>query len=637
MIKLFTTLLITLFFIFTPSAEAQNKVNKNKSVVRSTKILKDARVTKNKYPIVYEKTWFLSLNKKQQDIYLKTVSQLALKMSQKRKYSSNDTFNEFLNLFLTPAHAVGEKINNGFIYTGTWNTFISGLNLGVLAPTCPAGQSACAPYTGLVRDAAGSVRLSCSANSTPTCVANGDRALLRDTLNSCRTGTSEICTSLNTLMTQSTQGVRDYCQTRSSAAWCSSALTAMTESGVPLPPSESDAPAGANCDRAANELVRRKEAGRAPARGDTPHYNNNPFWRNMTALARNACARTSLTSTTEIVGVCDVADMSVPEGGITRPVPTALRRGTPEFTACQERRVQVYRQNHETRIAALNAQKAELNTQLSAVGGNPGPVATIRQEIAQVDRQIADAQALFDRGLPSIQRSNECVDTSEVTLTAPGAELDISAINDELINKIRSGTALSELEENRFKAATGLSTRQFRDSFCGSATHEAFKRNLQNAVNFPQPVRGDMRVGSTQTLADQAQAALFRMRKCMTVLRTAEETGCAFYDVEDFNVIRTATNEAPILAKNRTTGECLLVTAHEYADVGDRFDPSTGNRVPERVSRITLDNLETGRTVTETPNSFARGHFLKVYRCNNDTIQAETYRETDPEKIDSEI
>ncbi len=645
--KLFIPILVSLFLITPGLTQAKNKAAQNNtSSVRQQKILKEAKLSSKKFSLVYEKTWFLSLNKKQQDVYLKTVNDLVLKMSRQKRYSSNDKINDWLNLFLTPVYAEGEKINNGFIYTGNWESFISGVNLGALTPTCPAGQSACAPYTGLVKDAAGSVRLGCSANSTPSCVSNGDKALLRDTLNSCRTGISDICNSLNHLMTESTKGVREYCQSRSSAPWCTAATTAMNDAGIPLPPGEADAPTGANCDKAANDLVRRKEASRAPA-GDSPQYSNNVFWRDMTAFAKNACARPSLTSMTEIVGVCDVSDMSGPAGNMNVTQVTAIPRlikdargnevANPDFKTCQDQRVAKYREEHSTRLSTLNARKTQLSTQLSSVTGVGGAEATLKEELRLVGVQIAEAEATFNRGLPLIQRSNECVNMGVASIAAPAHDFSIHSLGDDIMNKFKNGTQLSELEENKFKAATGLSARQFKESFCGSATHAAFKKSLTSAVNFPQPVRGDMRVGSIQGYADQAKAALFRMNKCLSSVKTAKETGCAFYDVDDFNVIRTATNDAPILAKNRSTGECLLVTAHEFADVGDRFDSSTGNRLPERVSRITLDNLETGKTVTETPNSFARGHFLKVYRCKNDTIQAETYRETNPEKIDSEI
>lgn len=631
MIKLIIPVVVSLFL--TTVGHAQGGAKKVSSSVRQQKNLKDARVNKKKFNFTYEKKWFAGLNKKQQDAYLRVVSDLVLKLSSKKRYSSNDTLQEWLDLFLTPAYAINEKINNGFIYQGNWQSFISGVNMGPLAPTCPAGQTACAPYTGLTRDSAGTVRLTCSDNSTPSCVQNGNRTLLRETIEGCRNTVSDLCNTLTRLMTDSTRGVSDYCQSRSSTSWCSSAMSALRDAGVQTPPAESSGPTGANCDAVANEAVRRKEASRttAAAGADAPHYSNNTFWRNMTSLSRNICGRSSLTATSEIVGVCNVTDMNGPDGALVKEGQSVTYRSndsdTTGFQSCIQEKLADLEKRTEEQITRLNEQIKNLRR------NRPN---NYRVEIQRIEVQIADAQTNKTRSETALKAQNECSRSETVSSTAPGQEMPLSQLSDAIIAKVRSSTDLTPLEENQFKAATGLSARQFRDSFCASTTYNFFKNNLSRALQYPQPVRADMRVASHQQLAQQAEAALFRMNRCLAALRTTGETGCSFYDVEDFNVLRTATADAPIIAKNKQTGECVLVTHHEFATVNQGFDSVTGDPMDQKVSRLTIDNLTTGRTITESPNAFARANFLKAYRCNNDTIQAETYVDPNPESTNGQ-
>ncbi len=630
--------IITLFCTFTLWTGIADAKSSKRVGVRSKKIKSDANLSKNKVTLQFENQWFHGLSKKQQRVYLKTLNKLVLKMSSGGRSAASP----FMNLFIESADAV-PTLNIGYIYDTSegFQNFINRQDFGDLNK-CPRGQNPCAIYTCMRRTSGGEMALCCGTNSTPACVKQGqekaNQDLLLNTLRRCKLGTGDECRTIRRLMEEGTKGVEAWCNQgkRATREWCIQAKGALAKAGVATPPAVADPPEGENCEKVADELVRRKQQARKPETVDAgdAHTSNNPFWRQMTTLAMNVCGRRSLTQTTPVVGICNIEDMAAPGVGATvRDTRTFNFPGSEEVNngfwgACVRQKLD----DHEARLNKI-IDRIRKDTSI--------PANQLGAKINEARRKNQDQRAVIQSRYNS-GAVKTCTMKFEGRESVAGSPRPASELGEDLIEKVKKSKALSTQEENEFKAVTGLSAGQFRRAFCNSKNHEGFKSAAATIARAEQPPVINERVGSEVALRQAASAARASMRACLQELKSVEESDCKYHDITDPNAIRNTSNDQPILAKNKLTGMCVLVTGYEKPRVNTGFNDDTGNSESRIVERITWDNLKSGGTDTMSPAEFENSHFLKDYRCTHDVSARATYRQDSdagdgPEGSNSEL
>ena len=561
--------LITILFLLGLSFNFQHSVAEAKSVKKS-------KSSQKKMSLAYEKVWFANLSSKKQALYLKTMEKLTLKLTRSGVASLESSY---LKFFIDQAEAAN-RINNGFIFDGAndaadYDAFLESLNLGVVDPGCTPPEQACAPYTGMICGG-GQAKLACSNDSTPTCVSRGSRDCLQGTLAGCASSSTEYCTTLNRVMRRGTQGVNAYCTAGSRVGlnFCKQALAALNNGDVPLPPNADNPPTGADCEEMTRRLAEAKDNNRSAELGaEETGASNNNFWRNMTGFAQQACGHQTVTSTTNIVGICNVQNMA-PDGNLTSSS------------------VQTF-----TKDSDADGFQSCLDAKISAASSR-----TVRANIRNV----------YSRS------GAECT----MTVTAPITDSSGNSVNQELelselmslAGKIRTGTRLGETDENKFRAATGMTSVQFQRTFCNSGNHENFKRNLRQTTIVPTNIIGE---GSIANLfRGQAAVARAKVARCLSNLKSQEDTGCRIYTINDSNMLRCASSSQPILAYNKQSRKCSLVVGF------DRRTTGNVNGSPTRATTLTIrtPNSEQEQNI-RSESFFARDHELKTYRCDGDRAE----------------
>ncbi len=551
-----------------------------------------------KIHLAYEKIWFAGLNKKQQQIYLQTMEKLAYKLSTNSTAGVDALLLQ--KLFMNPAEA-RTTISNGFIYEGSLANFYSSLNLGSLRQDCPSGQLPCAPYTGLVR-VGGEYKVPCSPNVTATCVQLGNRDLLQGALVGCAASTSAFCVELSTAMRTSTQGVENWCNQndRGSKNYCRSAMAALTNSDVPLPPTATGIPSGSDCEELSRKMAEAKDKNRDASESGA---SNNSFWRGMTGFAQQACGRPSVTSTMNIVGLCDLNNMEAPEGGLRQPGKTVIytRQARPAGTVRGS--------------AVVNAEKYD-----ECVAGKLAELPADDTEARQKRRSYYYSEP-----------TRTCVAQTTEQIKGPNGnpvrqELELSEIM-SLAPRFRAGAKLSQDEENKFIAATGMRSGQFRQAFCNSTSQNQFVARMKQFGGVPVDLAGQGSI--VDLLKGQSAAARYKMARCVSNLKSVKNTGCRYYDVTDFNVLRAASPNNPVLARNKKDNSCSLVVGLSRSQAGFNT-ASNGTKVPIIKTSVRIQNPGQEKMMDiKSESHFAKDNEIKVYRCDGDQVPGVKYQSPD--------
>lgn len=627
-------LLLSLIVVFVSMAFNTHEVQAKSK----RKISKSQKAKFNK--IAYESVWFSNLTHKQQMKYLKTVANLVMKLN-RRGFSMEDSF---IN-YLVPYADAAERINNGFIFDGAnddadFDTFLGSLNIlgGPLDPGCDAPEQLCAPYLGMVCTG-GTGKLACSNDSTPTCAARGSLECLRNTLQECgmnargqtmagRTVSGDFCEALDSTMRRGMERVRTHCTTggRADTNYCSQAVARLD--GVEEPPSQAETPTGADCEQMVRELAQTRD--NRTDGDDSTANRNNDFWRNMTGFAQQACGHRSVTSAMNIFGTCSRSDMGGADGNVTRSAVNTYQRSSESaaFTRCISTLQSRVRERRDARIEELRSDESI-----------PPP---------NLEGRVNNVNRIFQRQIDAIATSRNA--TGECSIREENQVTDGAgnAVNNELslrnlmglAEKIRNRQDLTPAEQNLFRAGTGLTLQQFRNAFCAAENHDAFKDQLRRSLF------GNVRVNESEPYASaalgQARVARTKMGLCLASLNTVggeDGSGCRLYEVSGPNMLRCASNSHPILAVNKSTRRCMLVTGYNRRVTGTtdvaNIDGTTGSR--NSSWQMTL-NVRTPSGTSELTNYrsesfFTRDYQLQEYRCDGDR----RYGAANPSDADSRM
>ncbi len=573
--------------------------------------------------IKYEAVWFSQLNQKQQLLYLKTIERLTMQMA-RRGVVQND--NPFLQ-FLIPYVDAANRINNGFVFDGAnddadYDAFLEELNvLGTpIDPSCSGNNQVCSPTMGMVCEGSNPGVLACSPDSTPTCTSRGNIDCLHRSLTSCgldaqgrgTARSTDYCEALDRVYRRGTENVAELCESGSFSTACNAANERLAAAGITDSPEESSEPTGADCEQMVRELEESRDTNRPGEEGTA----NNSFWRNMRGFAQQACGHSSLNSVSQFMGTCSERNMTAPGGGLPRAVTNSYNRDEDSagFNQCLANRIQQIEERRDARLA-------EVREELGDAAGESIGQARLRRVRDVFTRDIANARrGMTSRGTCTIQETAPVTDARGNTVAG---EYDIRDLM-SLASKFRSNENLSESEENRFRAGTGLTSREFRNVFCESDDHNEFKTNLRNALV------GDIRVNGVDDVANlllgQARAAEYKMGRCLAAVRPVdgeEGTGCRLYAVNDSNSLRCATPEHPVLAVNRSSNRCMLVTGFTRDATATEDVRNVNGEDSTRRSgfNVTLNIRTPGRNSTmdiRSESFFNRDYQVQEYRCDGD-------------------
>lgn len=577
---------------------------------------------KNKYSnLVYEGVWFSQLTENQQMVYLKTIERLTMQLTRTGVANLDSSF---LQYFLPYANAA-KRINNGFIFDGAndgidYDSFLNGLNVlgSPIDPGCSGRDQVCAPYLGMVCSG-GTAKLACSPDSTPTCASRGSLDCLRTALSNCgmnekgqaKSGQSlsstEYCKTLDRVMRRGTENVEAHCSSgsRSAASYCRQAVARLQGKEIPDSPKKAKPPTGADCEKMIRTLGNTRDSGSGRHKGDTGAKNNS-FWRNMTGFAQQACGKT-VSSTMNVVGICDVGNMQAPGGGLERPkVNSYLKsKDAKGFQSCVDEKERRILQQRDDRLAELGL---KVTSRMSADKRN----------------RYHSVKNLFQKEIDSMKRSSaasgSCSISEKVAITDDKgqkvvSELELKSVM-PLAAKIRNNDDLSTEETNRFIAATGMSPNGFRTAFCQPTDFSSFKKALQRGLSANAKVSGE---GSIANLFQgQARVAHYKMSRCLGSLKSnsgKDGAGCRLHVVEDFNTLRCASDNFPILAVNRKSKRCVLVTGLNRR-VTSRNEKGRATAQEVRLNIRTPSG--TSEMKVQSEGSFAKENQLQEYRCDGD-------------------
>ena len=206
---------------------------------------------------------------------------------------------------------------------------------------------------------------------------------------------------------------------------------------------------------------------------------------------------------------------------------------------------------------------------------------------------------------------------------AVSSELELRSLMG-LAEKLRVRKSLTDMEKNRFRAGTGMTVNQFTRSFCTSGDHGSFKAALKSQLAY------DIQVLGTDSVANlflgQARVARVKMGRCLDKLRSIDGdggSGCQLYMVSDSKALKCASKSQPLLAVNRQSRRCVLVTKMERRVTGrtDQHSFSGQTSVPSSWKMSLETRTPTGTLTIDTypsESSFSRDYQLQEYRCNGD-------------------
>ena len=406
-------------------------------------------------------------------------------------------------------------------------------------------------------------------------------------------------------MKRGTRGVRAHCSRgiRAAASYCRQAVARLE--GVEDPPREAKKPTGADCEQMIRELAQaRDRASDQPKEGTK----NNNFWRNMTGFAQQACGN-SYTRTSKLMGTCALGDSS---GPIQIQKVNAYRRPTEGSPNYQEKLAQ-FKQCVQKKIQKLRNEKAKRLKELKGLEGY-----RIAKVFEEQERGIQDSARAS--GECSVSESQDIRDGRG---QAVSSELELRSLMG-LAGKLRNRKSLTDMEKNQFRAGTGMTVNQFTRSFCNSGNHASFKAALKDQLAY------DIRVSGTDSMANlflgQARVARAKMSRCLANLKSIDGpkgSGCQLYAVSDFNTLRCASPSQPLLAVNRKSRRCVLVTKMERKVTGRRDQPSFRGQTSMPSSwKMNLETRTPRGTLTidtyPSESFFSKDYQLQEYRCNGD-------------------
>ncbi len=617
------------------SARSNSRANKRTLKTQTVRKVKSVKKSNPYSALRYESVWYSRLSKKQKMTYLKTMETLILKIS---RSGVAGVESGFLNLFF-PRLEADPRINNGFIFDGKnddedYDAFLETLEIlgSPLDPRCSNDDQLCAPYMGMVCGGNPRGKLACSPDSTPTCAVRGNLECLYSSLESCginkqgnsmsggkKTG-DPYCVKLDEMFRRGSEGVVTHCSTRGRASkdYCKDALASLQGEEVPASPELAEEPVNKACADLQNKIAQKVERGNKRWDEDKQKSDNNDFWRNLITFASQACGISSYNDALDRYGMC-------PEGTIGQPRVDALkrkagrktfRRDDPGYSSCYVQKSRALDKAYEDGVTRVVQQFANNETRRN-------------QEI----RKLGDEKS---RKRSELINATEChMDNFEDVSADPGrpnirTEFPISGI-ESLAAKIRGKYDLSREEENKFKAATGMSRDTFEKAFCNNRNYDSFAKVIKGAWRtHNRNIEGDPSINPAYdqdrlTREAQLTVAAHKLDSCVGRLKPNSGThgsNCRMYTKNNHSalqyghMLRCASSENPVVSFNKKTGECMAIySASKEAGAVD-------NKTGQKSYRYTV-KMETEATTDPEypiPNfaKFVQEHDLRVYRCDGD-------------------
>ena len=599
-------------------------------LISTTAMAKSKRRSTQKRPnysaLHFDSIWFSRMSHKQQKAYLTTMERLVRKMLRGGVAHLDDPF---VQMFLPFADAA-PRINNGFSFEGNnddsdFDTFLASINvLGTpIDPGCSGSNQVCSPLMGMACSGSNPGQLACSPDSTTTCASRGSIECLHSSLRGCgldhqgrgsALGTP-YCQALHRVYRRGAEGVATTCATGSFASACGAALRQLAAAGVDTgeapAPATGPEPTGGDCEAMIAELEAARDNRVGAPEDPAGETRNNDFWRNMRGFAQQACG-TTVTAADNMMGLCTVGDMAGADGELSDYSPRTYNPGDDEHTSCVQARIEGFRTEHDQAVAAVNA-----DNELSRTGKRN----RVTELVAALDRRIREA------------RASECHTSADGQITdARGNVVDqpynIRNLMSSIAPKIRSNTALSNMEENQLRAATGLTSAQFRSTFCSNREHDDFMTNLRGNLAGGLDAFEVLGTSAESNLyLGHGRAARVMMNRCATrgrPMQTSDYEGCRRTMIHDAQTIRCATTEHPILAVNRSTNRCMLIRGSETRTTAtaeeERIDGTTATTIAER--QLVLSVRTPGRNSTlpiDSEDAFLNQYQLQQYRCDGET------------------
>jgi hypothetical protein len=322
---------------------------------------------------------------------------------------------------------------------------------------------------------------------------------------------------------------------------------------------------------------------------------DNPFWRNIRRFAAQACQNRTNTAQLNVMGVCTVRSFADESGNYSRNVEQTIQQGQPGYRACVRARRAEIIARRDARIAEVTADDFEQP--------RPGRPITARGVRRAFQTQI-DAVEATSRIHGCRQPGSETIRDAARNPVRGTLEID-SVIG--IADKMRQGQTLSPDEENRIRAAFGVSSGHFSNIFCRSNDHERFRENLNFHLSNAQ-APGISGSGSVADLyKGQATLARNRLQQCYSNLRnnTGEDgANCRLVDTTP-EALECVNERFPLLVVDRSSGRCQGV--NQYSDVNGRVTLGTFGAGGAEGSL----NFGSART-------FGSNYVVQEYRCAGD-------------------
>lgn len=588
-------LCFALFLAPVPSVSSA-KSSQNKSTISSFTFNPDA---------------YYKLSNKQQKIYLKSIRDLALRITSGSGRSANVFPKWLIDQFIPELNAEGPLYpSNGHAIPGGMGNLVvraeyfRALDLGPLKPSCPAGETPCASFLGLVPGNPNST-VACANNSTKTCARRGNIALLHSEVEKCgnsRARSSSYCQALTSDMERGTHHLSQMCDSNNNFKnWCQQTREIHNKAHINFPSID-----GGDCGELQQQLIlSQNKSDRV-----LPKNRNNSYWQQTTAFAMRACNR-SLEGVQNIIGVCDASvDTATPN---VSKIQTYLRPNerTPDHLT------EGWQKCWESKSIKIESQESKRLKELNKSSAS-------REEIEKTKTIFAKER---ERLSLSMKKSAECSFLNSVSdkskSVRPAGFINIKSYANSI-------DTLTPAEQANFIAATGVSPNKFKSMFCDSGTAANFKSHYP----LPEPRWPNALV--SDEMKQQAQIARSRMMACLQNRR--ENTGkkganCRLDLLNSPMALRTASETTPILARSRSNNKCLLITNCNNCNPtinkngqDTRFFDAESTSTGGRAVKISL-NAKTGGGGSKvidiaTENAFVSDYQIWDYKCSGEKVRA---------------
>lgn len=612
--KKLATILFSLMIIV-PMAHA--KKDKKMSVKEHKKhIAMTYKKSKSKFPIKYSSSWFLSLNKRQQVVYLDTMANLMKKLSRMRLYSLNESeVNYFWNILIPYLDAQAKtNINNGTIHApgGLMKAINDGAVYGPLFKGCPSGKRPCELYTGM----AGSLsnpKVNCET-STVKCVATGNRKLVAELAEKCKGKSDDACAVVNKRLPAQTALAQGICEAgqksghKPTANACTAAMEAVKTAGIPASPTSTEPPSEGDCAVAFNKMVDDRDS-RSDAAASASFYNNNAFWTANLDFARQACGSRSGKGTIgKIAGSCDVPESEMVSGNsklfdsVAQKIPSTA--GAP-FQVCKRENIASLKLEHESDLLRIYDKKLSPR---------------------ETKKQVEAATKSLNSRISKINTATECTKIKQVEGSKFVKPQSLTALlNIDGFKKRFQKDDLTDGEVNKFIAATGMNPSQYKKSFCDTKDFTSFEKTvgvLSGVAERNNPYKNliDTTTGLGKELNAQRQSAIYMMRKCSRNLEPVTISECEREDTSNYMDLQKANErDQYLLQSKKNSNKCLLVSGYKVERMKRGIDKA-GNPKYDQVQYMQFTDPSSGSAEWKEadPKDIGAKYELSYFHCNGD-------------------